>query len=277
MKVALIQLNSSDDPADNLKSTLGYYDKAVDAGADFVLTPEVMNCVSTSRTHQNDVLTFENSDQTLAALRDKARETGTWCLIGSLALKTHDADGRFANRSFLIAPDGETAARYDKIHMFDVTVSETEKYRESDGYRPGDRAVVAPVGDAMLGLTICYDIRFPQLYRTLAQAGAHILTVPSAFSPVTGAAHWETLLRARAIETGCFVLAPAQTGTHAASRGKPRKTHGHSLIVSPWGDIMADAGTEPGVITVDIDIAEVETARRRIPSLRRANRFEEPT
>lgn len=276
MKAGLIQLNSSDDPADNTRTVCEYFREAVERGAKFVLTPEVTNCVSTSRARQTVVLCHQDDDPTLAALCHEAKSAGVWCLIGSLALKTKDPDGRFANRSFLVGPDGAIRAWYDKIHMFDVTVSETETYRESDGYRPGDRGVVADMDEATLGLTICYDIRFPYLYRTLAQQGAQILTVPSAFSPVTGAAHWETLLRARAIETGCYVLAPAQTGTHSAAVGKARKTYGHSLAISPWGDTIADAGQDTGVIYVDIDISEVENARRRIPSLRCENKFEDP-
>lgn len=276
MKAALLQLTSGDDPSENRKMVRAQFDEAVGLGADFILTPEVTNCVSTSRTRQKEVLQPEVEDETLAALREKARQAQVWCLIGSLALKTDDADGRFANRSFLIAPDGSIAARYDKIHMFDVRVSETEVYRESDGYRPGDTAVTAETPFGMVGLTVCYDIRFPHLYRQLAKAGAEILTVPSAFSAVTGAAHWETLLRARAIETGSYILAPAQTGTHPATRGKQRQTYGHSLAIGPWGDILADAGEAPGVICIDLDRKDVEEARRRIPSLRQANRFDDP-
>lgn len=270
MKAALLQLNSGDDPEENLQATSGFFDEAVARGAGFVLTPEVTNCVSTSRTRQREVLREEADDPTLAALREKAMAARVWCLIGSLALKTSNEDGRFANRSFLIAPDGGIAARYDKIHMFDVEVSETETYRESDGYRPGEHAVLAPTPFGVLGLTICYDVRFPHLYRHLAQAGAEVLTAPSAFSPVTGAAHWEVLLRARAIETGSYVLAPAQTGTHAATRGRQRQTYGHAMAVGPWGDILADAGEAPGVICVDIDVEEVRAARGRIPSLGQA-------
>ncbi len=276
MKCALIQLCSSDDPLDNTETVCAHFDEAARQGARFVLTPEVTNCVSTNRAWQNQVLRRQDDDPTLAALRDKTREIGVWCLIGSLALKTGDEDGRFANRSFLIGPDGGIAATYDKINMFDVTVSDTEAYHESKGYRPGGRAVMAETDIGKIGPTICYDVRFPKLYRTLAQKGVQILTVPSAFSPVTGAAHWETLLRARAIETGAFVLAPAQTGSHAATAGKPRQTYGHSMVVSPWGEVLADAGTDTGVICVDIDLTEVENARGRIPSWRHENRFEGP-
>ncbi|WP_135502701.1 carbon-nitrogen hydrolase family protein [Roseovarius aestuariivivens] len=277
MKAGLIQLNSSDDPAANLPVTCAMVQQAAGEGATFVLTPEVTNCVSASRTRQKDVLQHQDDDITLAALRDEAKALGIWLLIGSLALKTDDPDGRFANRSFLIGPDGKIHAWYDKIHMFDVTVSETESYRESAGYRPGTRAVLCPTPFAQIGLTVCYDLRFPALYRTLASAGAEILTVPSAFSPVTGAAHWETLLRARAIETGAYVLAPAQTGTHATSRGKARQTYGHSLAVGPWGDVLADAETDPGVIVVDVDADQVTQARARIPSLKARRPYKDPS
>ena len=189
---------------------------------------------------------------------------------------THDADGRFANRSFLIAPDGSVAARYDKIHMFDVNVSATEVYRESEGYRPGTRAVVAETPFAKIGMTVCYDVRFPALYRRLAQGGAQVITVPAAFNHITGAAHWETLLRARAIETGCFVLAPAQTGFHPEANGKGRRTHGHSLAIAPWGEVLADAGVEPGVTLVDLDLTEVAKARGRVPSLSHDRGFDGP-
>ena len=238
------------------------------------MTPEVTNCVSASRDHQRSVLQHEDEDITLAALRAQAGRLGIWLLIGSLALKTRDPDGRFSNRSFLISPEGHIMARYDKIHMFDVTVSETETYRESAGYRPGEAAVVADMGGLTLGMTICYDIRFPHLYRRLAQAGAQVLSVPSAFSPVTGAAHWETLLRARAIETGCYVLAPAQTGRHRACAGRARETWGHGLAIGPWGEVLADGGTDTGVIYVDLDPAEVAQARQRIPALQHGKTFD---
>ena len=266
MRAALLQLNSSDDPNENLRRTSGFVRNAADAGARFVLTPEVTNCVSTSRPHQGKVLAVEEQDETLAALRRVAARCDIWLLIGSLALKSGD-ERLFLNRSFLISPGGEITARYDKIHMFDVAISETEAYRESDGYRAGSKAVLGDVDGVPVGLTICYDLRFPYLFRGLAKAGARILTVPSAFSSDTGKAHWETLLRARAIETGCFVLAPAQCGVHAASRGRQRTTHGHSLAIDPWGRILCDGGAAPGVNLVDLDMSEVDDARRRIPSL----------
>lgn len=276
MRAGLVQLTVTDDPEANLPVTVGLVRQAAAAGAGLVLTPELTNGLSSSRTYQRSVFRHEEDDPTLAALRAEARAAGIWLLIGSLGLLTHDADGRFANRSFLIAPDGGIAARYDKIHMFDVNVSATEVYRESEGYRPGARAVVAETPFAKIGMTVCYDVRFPALYRRLAQGGAQIITVPAAFNHITGAAHWETLLRARAIETGCFVLAPAQTGFHPEAIGKGRRTHGHSLAIAPWGEVLADAGTEPGVTLVDLDLAEVEKARGRVPSLWHDRSFEGP-
>ncbi len=276
MKTALVQLNSSDDPVQNLSTTQTLIRDAAAQGAQFVLTPEVTNCVSTSRARQKDVLQTEDQDMTLTALRSEARNLGIWLLIGSLALKTNDADGRFANRSFLIAPNGEIMARYDKIHMFDVEVSEVETYRESAGYRPGGRGVVADMDDLKVGMTICYDVRFPKLYRKLAQSGAQVITVPSAFSPVTGSAHWEILLRARAIENGCYILAPAQSGAHATHSGNSRSTYGHSLVVDPWGRVMADGGTAAGIIIVDLDPTEVAKARGRKPSLSHGKDFGGP-
>jgi deaminated glutathione amidase len=267
MRAALIQLNVSDDPAANLPATLGYLREAAAAGAGFALTPELTNGLSSSRPHQAVMFRHEAEDETLAAIRAEARALKIWVLIGSLGLLTRDADGRFANRSFLIDPEGAVTARYDKIHMFDVNVSETEIYRESHGYRPGESAVLSDTPFGRIGMSVCYDVRFPQLYRRLAQAGADILTIPAAFNHITGAAHWEVLVRARAIETGCYVLAPAQTGFHPETQGKGRRTHGHSLAVAPWGEVLADGGTGPGVSVVEIDLARVKEARSRIPSL----------
>ncbi len=275
MRVGLVQMTSSDDPSENLVAVTALIDEAEAGGARFLLTPEVTNCVSASRTRQTEVLRREEDDPTLAALRDVAKTRGIWLLIGSLALKSED-DGRFVNRSFLIGPDGAIAARYDKMHMFDVTLSETETYRESDGYKPGDRAVVSHVEGTGVGLTICYDLRCPYLYRDLAQAGASILTVPSAFSPDTGPMHWEPLLRARAIETGSFVLAPAQTGSHAASRGRARRTWGHSLAIDPWGRVLQDGGEAPGVFFADLDLSLVADVRKRLPSLTHDRSYKAP-
>ncbi|MDJ1015999.1 MAG: carbon-nitrogen hydrolase family protein [Paracoccaceae bacterium] len=275
MRAALVQLTSSDDPAANLSVTLGFLRQAAESGAELILTPEVTNCVSISRSRQQNVLQTEDDDITLASIRAEAAGLGVPVLIGSLGLKG-PADGRFANRSFLIGSDGSILARYDKIHMFDVQISETETYRESDGYHPGAEAVVADLEGLPIGMTVCYDVRFPHLYRALAHKGARVLTVPAAFSYETGRAHWEPLLRARAIETGCFVLAPAQCGTHAAASGKTRRTHGHSLAVAPWGEVLADGGDMPGVTLVDLDLSAVDDARRRVPSLTHDRAFKGP-
>lgn len=277
MRAGLVQLTVTDDPAANLPATLALIRRAAEGGAGFVLTPEMTNGLSSSRARQRAVFRHEDADPTLAALRNEAARDGLWLVAGSIGLLTDDdADGRFANRSFLIAPDGGIAARYDKIHMFDVNVSETEIYRESQGYRPGGRAVVADTPFGRIGLTVCYDVRFPHLYRRLAQAGAEILTVPAAFNHITGAAHWDVLLRARAIECGAWVLAPAQTGFHAETDGRGRRTHGHSLAVDPWGRVVADGGAEPGVTYAEIDRAAVASARGRIPSLTHDRPFDGP-
>ncbi len=206
--------------------------------------------------------TDEAANPALAAFRNLARETGAWILVGSLAIKVEAS--RLANRSFLLGPDGVIAARYDKIHMFDADLKNGESYRESALFRPGEDTVLAALPWGTLGMTVCYDLRFPHLYRALAQAGADFLSVPAAFTVPTGKAHWHVLQQARAIENGCFVFAPAQWGEHAEGR----KTYGHSLIVDPWGEVLADAGEGIGFITAEIDPARVEEARRMVPALR---------
>ena len=276
LRAALLQLNCSDDPEENLPATERLVREATAGGAELILTPEVTNIVSASRTVQDERLALESDDRTLARLREVAAELGIWLSLGSLALKSGDPDGRFVNRQFLIGPDGAIRASYDKIHMFDVELGGEESYRESKGYRPGTRAVTARTPWGTLGLTICYDMRFPALYRALAVAGATILTVPSAFTVPTGRAHWETLLRARAIETGCFVLAAAQTGTHTASRGRVRETYGHSIAIDPWGRVLADAGESVGVTHVTLDLDAVAATRAKIPSLANARDFTGP-
>jgi predicted amidohydrolase len=275
MKVAALQLCASDDPVANLAHTLSMVQQASEAGAQFITTPEVTNCVSSSRRRQNEVLALQENDQTLAAMCTAAARFGVWISVGSLALKLPD-DDRFTNRSFMIDPSGQIVAQYDKIHMFDVTLSETEQYRESDGYRAGDHAVIADTAFGKIGMTICYDIRFPHLYRGLAKSGASILLIPAAFAQPTGRAHWEVLLRARAIETGCYVIAAAQTGEHQTSQRRPRKTYGHSMIISPWGEIMADAGEDLGIIYADLDLSLVESTRARVPSILSKQSFSEP-
>ena len=276
MRAGLIQLTSTDVPADNLAAASALIRDAAADGARLVLTPEVTNCVSTSRARQEEVLSLPENDPVLAGLCDLTGELGIHLLIGSLAVKT--GGPRFANRSFLIAPDGGVAAWYDKIHMFDVDLGNGEAYRESDGYRPGEQAVTAELPDGVtLGLSICYDLRFPGLYRVLAQAGANVIAIPSAFTRPTGAAHWEPLLRARAIETGAWVLAPAQTGEHHSQTSKARTTWGHSMAVAPWGEVLLDMGEAPGFACVDLDLGAVGKARARVPSLTHDRPFTGPS
>jgi deaminated glutathione amidase len=276
LRCALIQLNSSDDPEANLADTERLIRQAAAGGAALVLTPEVTNIVTSSRTTQNQRLALEADDATLARLCQVAAKLGIWLSLGSLALKSGDADGRFVNRQFLIGPDGAIRARYDKIHMFDVELGGGESYRESNGYRPGEQAVTADTPWGKLGLTICYDMRFPALYRCLGEAGTAILTVPSAFTVPTGRAHWEVLLRARAIETGAFVLAAAQWGSHRVSRGRGRETYGHSIAIDPWGRVLADAGEGVGVTHVTLDLDAVSEVRAKIPNLSNAREFAPP-
>ncbi|HRO12663.1 carbon-nitrogen hydrolase family protein [Amaricoccus sp.] len=267
MRAALVQLCSGDDPAANLAATEGLVREAAAGGAGLVLTPECTNIVSLDRERQRAVLREEAEDGTLARLREVARELSLWLVVGSLCLRAGGGDGRFVNRSFLIGPGGEVRARYDKIHMFDVALKGGEAYRESAAYRPGTQAVLAEAAGLRLGMTVCYDLRFPRLYRDLARAGAEVLSVPSAFTVPTGEAHWHVLLRARAIETGAYVLAPAQWGTHPAAGGKARRTYGHSLAVAPWGEVVADAGEGVGVVFAEVDPGEVARARAMVPSL----------
>ena len=269
MRVAVAQITSSDQPVENLASVLALMDQSNDQ--DILFLPEVTNCVSLDRAHQAQVLDDVDNNLFLDAVCKKARALGLWVALGSIALKTHDVDGRYTNRSILIDACGAVVAQYDKIHMFDATMSDTERYHESKGYRPGDTAVLARTPWGSMGLSICYDLRFPALYRILAQAGAVMLVVPSAFSRPTGEAHWHTLLRARAIENGCFVLASAQTGEHP---GSGRKTYGHSLIVDPWGQVIMDAGQKPGLYFTELDLKAVTRARMRIASLRHDRPFE---
>ncbi|MEM9781514.1 MAG: carbon-nitrogen hydrolase family protein [Pseudomonadota bacterium] len=280
LRIALIQMTSGEDPAANLAAAEAMLREAAAGGAELALTPEVTNLVTLDRAHQRAVLRSEVEDPTLAGLRGLAAELGIWLSIGSLAvdggLGGRD-DGRAANRQFLLAPDGGIVARYDKIHMFDVAIGGADTFRESDNFRPGEHAVLADTPFARLGLTICYDMRFPALHRALAEGGAEIITSPAAFTVPTGRAHWEVLLRARAIETGSFVLAAAQVGHHPSKNGRDRQTWGHSLAVAPWGEVLADGGGEgPGVIFADLDLAAVAEARRRIPCLANARAFEGP-
>ena len=266
-KVALVQMRSAMEPKANLPAALAAIEEAKSAGADYVLTPEMTNIIA-KRERLMATIVDEERDPTLAALREAARKHSLYIHIGSLAVKV--SPERAANRSFLIDRRGDVVARYDKIHMFDVDLAGGESYRESHSYRPGDLAVVADLPWGRLGVTICYDLRFPALYRALAESGASFLSIPSAFTRPTGEAHWHVLMRARAIENGCFVFAAAQGGRHESGR----ESFGHSLIVDPWGQILAEGGTEPAVILADVDPAQVTAARSRIPSLHHGRRFE---
>ncbi|MFG1358530.1 carbon-nitrogen hydrolase family protein [Xanthobacter pseudotagetidis] len=268
LRVGLVQMRSGREAGANLEAARALVREAARDGAQYVQTPETTNLMELDRALLFDKLAAEGDDITLAALRETARELKIHLHIGSLALKV--SENRAVNRAFLIDPDGEITARYDKIHMFDVDLGHGESYRESTAYRPGERAVLAEAGAVPLGLTICYDLRFPALYRALTEAGAKVLTVPAAFTRPTGEAHWHVLLRARAIENGAYVLAAAQGGRHENGRD----TYGHSLIVDPWGRVIAEGGTDPGVILAEIDLAEVASARARIPSLTHGRRFE---
>jgi predicted amidohydrolase len=240
----------------------------VDNGADYVQTPEMTTLLVRSREELVAGITGEAKSPALAAFRDLARRHNIWLHVGSMAVLLESGD-RVANRAFLITPAGEIAARYDKIHMFDVDLPMGESWRESTTYQPGETAILADLPWGRLGLSICYDLRFPALYTALAEAGAAFLAVPSAFTKQTGEAHWHVLQRARAIETGSFVLAAAQGGRHEDGRD----TFGHSLIVDPWGRILAEGGTEPGVVIARIDPVLVEDARQRIPALAHGRRF----
>ena len=267
-KVGLIQMRSGLDPAANLGAALDLFKQAKAAGADYVQTPEMTNILALKREQLFTTIVVEEQDPTLAAMREIARKLSIYIHIGSLAIKS--SPEKAVNRSFLIDRKGEVAARYDKIHMFDVDLADRESYRESNTYRPGELAIVADLPWGRLGMTVCYDLRFPALYRALAEAGASFLAIPSAFTRQTGEAHWHVLQRARAIENGCFVFAAAQGGKHENGR----ETFGHSLIVDPWGRILAEGGAEPGLVMAQIDPAAVALARTQIPSLHHGRRFE---
>jgi deaminated glutathione amidase len=265
---AMVQMRTGLLPQANLEQGTKLIREAAAQGADYVLTPEVSNMIQSNRQAMFENLAAEEDDLSLKAYRALAVELKIHLHIGSLALRA--SPERAVNRSFLIAPDGTVIASYDKIHMFDIDLPGGESYRESANYQPGETAVIADLPWGRIGLTICYDVRFPALYRALAESGASFLTVPSAFTVRTGEAHWHTLLRARAIENGCFVFAAAQAGTHESKR----QSYGHSLIIDPWGTILAEgSATETGVFLAKIDPAKVETARKTVPSLQHGRRF----
>jgi len=268
MRAALFQMTSGIDPAANAAAITDMAARAKGEGADMVFTPEMAGYLDRNRQRAAETLQTEADDPVLAAIRDAAAKWGLWVHVGSLAFKGEREDGRWANRSFVIDDRGEIRARYDKIHLFDVDLATGESWRESSVYGPGERVVAVDTPWARMGLSICYDMRFPDLYRALTNAGATILLMPAAFTVPTGQAHWHILLRARAIEAGCFVIAPAQTGRHADGR----ETYGHSLIVDPWGEVLLDMGEKVGLALADIDMARIEEVRGRVPAI--ANRRE---
>jgi len=261
LTVACVQTNTTRDPLENIERVSPLIREAKARGAQLVTTPEIVGMLEPTRELAFAKAKPEESHEVLAAFRGLAAELGIWLLVGSISIRL--SDDKLANRSFLLDDRGQIVARYSKIHMFDVQVGDGQTYRESNTYQAGDEAVIAETPWGRMGMTICYDIRFPYLYRKLAQAGAEVIFAPAAFTKVTGEAHWHVLQRARAIETGCFIVSAAQTGEHAEGR----RTFGHSMIVDPWGKVVADAGEPVGVVTAEIDLAEVGVARGKVPSL----------
>jgi predicted amidohydrolase len=271
LKVGLVQTRTPAAQEAAFAHTAPLVRQAAAGGASLIVTPECSNIVQRERAKLFAVLAPADADPFVTGMSSLARELSVWLLIGSALVKR--GDGKAANRSILVAPDGSVSATYDKIHMFDVDLPNGERYRESSAYEPGDKAVTATAAGAVLGLTICYDMRFPSLYAAIARAGAQVITVPAAFTRPTGEAHWEILLRARAIETGSFVLAAAQGGFHEDGRG----TWGRSVAIGPWGDILAMADhDEPGVVLADLDLEAVAKARSAIPALGNARTFAAP-
>jgi predicted amidohydrolase len=268
--LACVQPTAADTVAANIEEVGSLIAQAADEGAQFVATPETCGLMEMNREALFEKIRPQEDDAALKAFRRLAKDRRIWLLVGSLMIRL--SDDRAANRSFLIDDAGDIRATYDKLHMFDVDLGEGERYQESKTYQPGTKAVVVQTPWGRLGMSICYDLRFPYLYRALALAGAEMLAVPAAFTVPTGEAHWHTLLRARAIETGAFVFAPAQTGHHATGR----KTYGHSLIVDPWGQVLADGGQGKGIILHEIDMARVAQVRRSIPALSHTRSFEAP-
>jgi predicted amidohydrolase len=267
VQVALLQLNSGPDITENLKVTADLVREAAGRGAKFILTPENTCHMISPQSEKLKTSPNESNHPALPLFSNLAWELGVWILVGSIAVKV--AEDKIANRSYFFNDSGKQVGQYDKIHLFDVDLPTGESHRESNVVMPGKNAVAVQTPFGKIGMTICYDLRFSNLYRELAKAGADILVIPAAFTVPTGQAHWEALLRARAIETGSYVLAPAQCGTHHGGR----KTYGHSLIVSPWGEVLADGGDDVGIVTAELDIAEVKKARNAIPSLQHDREF----
>lgn len=260
---ALIQITAGPDPHANAKHNVALVREAAEAGANFIMLPEVCNMIEPDRVALRSKVQPEENDETISRLRETASRCSTWLLIGSAVVAPDGPEGKLANRSLLIDDAGNIRGRYDKMHLFDVNVGTEDVYRESDTYQGGDKLELVDTPWGMLGMTVCYDLRFPHLYRDYAKAGAVMLTIPSAFTRPTGEAHWHVLLRARAIECGAFVFAPAQTGDHQGGR----KTYGHGLVVDPWGNVLVDQSTQPGIAYVDIDLSLASKARSRIPAL----------
>jgi predicted amidohydrolase len=275
LPIALVQTRTPASPAAAFAHVAPLIREAAAGGAKLILTPEATNFLIQDRTQRDAVLTTADRDEAVQNLRALANELGVWLLIGSAIVRSgHDGDDRAANRSMLIDDAGEVVASYDKLHVYDVDLPTGERWRESASIRPGDGAVVAETPWGKLGLTICYDIRFPQLHRALAKAGALMIAVPAAFTVPTGEAHWETLLRARAIETGCYILAPAQAGTHEDGR----RTWGRSTVVAPWGEVVAKLDhDEPGVLFASLDFDAVARARNAVPQLTHDREFVSPS
>jgi predicted amidohydrolase len=266
-KAACVQISATPDVMHDIRVLSRLTREAAGAGAQFIALPEYCAGLDSREGCLYPVAPPEDEHPVLPAMTALARELSIWLLIGSIGVKA--ADGRIHNRSFMVTPEGVIAARYDKIHLFDVDLGEGKLYRESATIAPGEKAVIAPCIEGTIGLSICYDIRFPHLYRAYAQAGADILAIPAAFTKITGEAHWHVLQRARAIENGAYVIAPAQYGTLAGGG----QCYGHSLIVDPWGRVLADAGDGEGFIIADVDLAQVTETRRRIPSLKHDKPF----
>jgi predicted amidohydrolase len=266
-RAGLVQMCSGREAERNIADACALIREAAAKGAEFIATPEMTNILDTDRERVAAIVQTEGEDRAPRAFSQLARDLGVHLLIRSLALRSEQQ--KLVNRSLLFSPEGEVLARYDKIHMFDVDLSEGHSFRESKAYNAGHRAITADLPWGRLGLSVCYDVRFPGLYTLLTKAGSYLLSVPSAFTKLTGEAHWHVLLRARAIENGAFVLAPAQAGRHECGR----ESYGHSLIIGPWGEVMGDGGKAPGIVPAEIDLRLAMKARRRIPALSHARRF----
>jgi deaminated glutathione amidase len=269
VRIAIAQTTTGIDPVANGVGLRLFIDQAARGGAKMLFTPEMSGMLDRNRTRAAAHLHHQEADPLLAGICDAAAGAGVWLCVGSMAFKSESDDGRLVNRSLVINAQGRIVAAYDKIHLFDVDLASGESWRESSAYQPGTRAVVVDAPPGRLGLSVCYDLRFPALYQMLSGAGATLLSIPAAFTVPTGQAHWHTLMRARAIENAAWVIAAAQTGTHVDGR----KTYGHSLVVDPWGEVALDMRTAPGLAFAEIDLERVAEARRRIPVIAHRTRI----